>query len=78
MSDDIYKKAAELTDRANRLYEEVDDLLEPLAKAAADTKNIEEIRRVADLMPQGNFYRTELKTYANVLEKQANSHLKVG
>lgn len=78
MSADIFKKAAELAAEAERLNDEIDTLLEPLAKEAMETKDIEEIRRVAALMPRGNFYRMELNTYAHVLETQANTTLKVG
>ncbi len=65
---DNLDQAKELLSQAEALTDEAHALLNPIARAAIDSKSITEIRQVADLMPSA-FYRTELRVMAGQLER---------
>lgn len=51
-----------LMERAETLNRQADELLEPFMKSVMERKDLEEMRKVIDLLPRG-FYRSELRTF---------------
>ena len=61
------KTAEAIQKRIDAMYDEIDELLEPIAKLGTASKDPTEIRALADVLPRG-FYRSELRTLAFQIE----------
>jgi hypothetical protein len=66
------KTAEAINKHIDDLYNDIDFLLTPIVKLGIGSTDPVEIRALADLLPRG-FYRSELRTLANVLENEARN-----
>lgn len=66
---DAIAKAEKINKQIEELYNQVDDLLTPVVDTIKGSTDPVAIRALADLLP-GGFYRSELRTLANMLERE--------
>jgi hypothetical protein len=63
------KRANDLLAQVEKLQDEIDTLLSPIADYAAQSEDPIEIARVMDILPRG-FHRSELRTLLRYMETQ--------